>query len=237
MARNRSRRQRERSARFWVGLGKFALFLGMIGATGFYAYEVGMQLSANEIEDLRTEMAKLSASERDARAQAAQLRSQLAMARDEADTFRVRYEELAPDEMQAIITRAQAKLSDGLAPGRLIFAIDQAREPRDCSPAENRRFIARTDNYDGANTTVRFNDLVTVGGTGVAAEEGRAQWFDPVQDVTMTFTPLGGNTQEVSGQLPVQHAMVFKGMEYRFTAAPGPQGFIEVTADWCPYGS
>lgn len=53
----------------------------------------------------------------------------------------------------------------------------------------------------------------------------------------MTFTPLGEDTQTVQGELPLQHSMVFKGKEYRFTVVPGSRGFIEVTADWCEYSA
>lgn len=235
MARSRSRRHRERSKRFWAGLFKLVVFLGFVGAIGYYAYETGMQLSAREVSSLKAEIADLSAAAQRHQEEAEQLRAALTTAKERAEDYRQRYEAVAPEDVRAIIAQAKAKMEEGLSAERLAFVISQAQEPRDCSPADTRRFIARTENYDGANTWVRFDNIITVTGRGAAARGGTAEWFDPAQPVTVTFSPLGGKAQEVSGRLPLQHAMIFKGREYRFTVAPGQRGFMEVTADWCEY--
>lgn len=237
MARPRSRRQRERSKRFWTGLFKFAVFLGIIGATAYYSYEAGTQLAAQEIADLKAEITDLSETTQSEQARAARLETELTEARQTAEDFRLRYEEVAPQEVQEVLAEVREKMSAGLSPDRLAFVVSQAHPPRNCTEAETRRFIAKTENYDGANTWVRFDDLVTVSGTGQAANQGREQWFDPAEPVTVTFTPLGGETEQISGQLPLQHSMVVKDKEYRFTAAPGARGFIEITADWCDYAA
>lgn len=237
MARPRSRHQRERRARFWKGLFKFVVFLGLIGATAYYAYEAGTQLSAQEIADLKSEIARLSESEQAQLTRSQELETLLTEARQTAEDYRLRYEEVAPEEVQEVLAEVRAKMSEGLSSERLAFVVSQAHPPRECSDTETRRFIAKTENYNGANTWVRFDDTVTVSGTGKAANGGREQWFDPAEPVTMTFTPLGEDTQTVQGELPLQHSMVFKGKEYRFTVVPGSRGFIEVTADWCEYSA
>ena len=233
MARYRSRHERERSKRLWWGLTKFGLLLGLVGAAAYYAHDYGQRRSSQEISGLRAEVSRLAAVEQDQRERATRLETALADAEKRADEYRQRYEDLAPEPLRAIIDEAKAKLASGLSAKRLAFAVSQAQEPRECAPAETRRFLARTPNYDGPDTWVRFNNLIVVSATGQAAGGGREQWFDPTGDVSLTFTPLGGKPQTVSGRLPIQHAFVFKDKEYRFAAAPGARGFIEVTADWC----
>ncbi|WP_404385558.1 hypothetical protein [Caenispirillum salinarum] len=237
MARPRSRHQRERRARFWKGLFKFVVFLGLIGATAYYAYEAGTRLSAQEIADLKAEISRLSESEQAQLTRSQELESLLTDARRTAEDYRLRYEEVAPAAVQEVLSEVREKMNEGLSADRLAFVVSQAHPPRECSDTETRRFIAKTENYDGANTWVRFDDAITVSGTGAAANQGREQWFDPAEPVTMTFSPLGEDAQTVQGELPLQHSMVFKGKEYRFTATPGSRGFIEVTADWCDYSA
>lgn len=231
----RSRRQRESSLRFWLGTFKLGFILGLVGAVAWFAYETGRQLSADEIATLNSRIQTFETTEAQRQEELSRLQVSQAAAEERAEEFRQRYEDIAPENVRAIITQARTKLDQGLSPDRLAFVISQAEEPRGCSQAETRRFIARTELYDGPNTWVRFNDVLTVSAMGQAAQDGRAEWFDADGEVTMTFTPLGGRAQDVTGKLPLQHAMVFKGREYRFTATPGSRGFVEVTADWCSY--
>jgi len=237
MARRRSHRQRERSKRFWLGLFKFVVVLGLIAAVGYYGYETGRRLSASEISDLRATISRMESQVAQHEAEVMDLRATTAKAQEKAADYRRRYEELAPEAMREIIAAAKARLEEGMSAQRLAFVVSQAQEPRNCSDTETRRFIAQTPNYDGANTWVRFNGAVTVTALGEGANNGVEQWFDPEKPVTATFTPLGGEPQKVRGRLPLEHALVFKGKEYRFNLAPGARSFIEVTADWCDYGN
>ncbi|SOD89980.1 hypothetical protein [Caenispirillum bisanense] len=233
----RSRRQREQSKKFWMGLVKFGVFLGVVGATAYYAYEAGTQLSAQEITELKAEIGRLSQTEQAQQQRIGELEAGLTSAEQVAADYRTRYEEVAPEEVRAVLEQVRVKMEQGLSPERLAFVVGQAQPPRNCTAVENRRFLAKTENYDGANTWVRFNDMITVTATGRAANNGREQWYDPAQPVTVVFSPLGDREEEVTGQLPIEHSMIFKGKEYRFTAAPGARGFVEVTADWCDYGA
>lgn len=231
----KSRRQRESSARFWKGLFKLGFTAGMIGTAAWFAYETGRQLSADEIAGLNSRIQTLETTASARQQEVERLQVTQAAAEERAEDYRQRYEDVAPEAVRAIITQARAKMEEGLSADRLAFVISQAEEPRSCAPTETRRFIARTQNYDGANTWVRFNDTLTITALGQAASDGRAEWFDPGAEVVLTFSPLGGKAQEIRGKLPLQHAMVFKGKEYRFTATPGQRGFVEVTGDWCAF--
>lgn len=235
MARSFSRRRRESRKRFWVTLFKVFVVLAFIGSIGFYAYIFGMNLASREINGLKEQIADLTSINAQSSEEIISLKGSLAATDQRAEQYRAQYEQVAPEEMRAIIAQAQARIADGLPPERLSFVIAQAEMPRNCTDADTRRFIARTPNYDGPNTTVRFNEAVTVSGKGQAANNGREQWFDASQPVTVYFEVLGGQTTEVSGPLPLQYALIFKDKEYRFTASAGQRGFIEVTADWCDY--
>lgn len=231
----RSRHQRERSKRLWKFLFKMVFFLAIIAAAAAFAYEVARQLSAQEIADLRREITELSTTADQRQETVQDLESQLTEARDAAESYRQRYEDVAPEAIRGLIAGIKQRIEDGLPPERLDFAIRHVQMPRNCTRAETRRFIAKTENYDGANTWVRFNDLVTVTGRGTAGSGGTAEWFDPSQPVTVTFSPQGGAAQTIEGMLPLKQSMVIKSKEYRFSIDAGSRSFIEVTADWCDW--
>ncbi|WP_142849687.1 hypothetical protein [Telmatospirillum sp. J64-1] len=237
MSMSRRRRQGERRKQLWIATTKIGFFAAVIGVTAYYSYQVGQELSREEIVSLQGEIQRLSVADGEQREQIAELQDRLEGARTEAAEFKTLYEQVAPSpEMREIIASVQGKMAEGLSADRISFAISQARNPRSCSEVEARRFIAKTENYDGPNTWVRFHSLITVTGSGVAANGGREERYDPNEPVTVTFTPLGGQPQEVKGKLPLQHAMVLRGHEYRFTVAPGSSpGFMEVTGDRCEY--
>lgn len=231
----RSRHQRERSKRLRAALFKTLVFLGLIGAVAAFAYQVARQVSAREIADLRADIAALTENADDRRDTVTALEAQLAEARGAAETYRDRYEAVAPEEVRDIVEAVKARLDEGLPPDRIAFAVRQVQPPRNCTAAETRRFIAATENYDGANTSIRFNDLITVTGRGTAGSGGTAEWFDPAKPVTVTFSTLDGREQTIDGVLPLRHSMLVKGKEYRFVVNPGSRSFIEVTADRCDF--
>jgi F0F1-type ATP synthase membrane subunit b/b' len=232
----RSRRQREASARFWSVLLQLCIAGGVVGAIAYYAYAVGQQLVAQDVDNLHEEIASLTTQANEQAGQSDELRQALAAARQEATDYRERFEAVAPKEVQVVLDHVRAKMKQGLSADRLAFVISQAQEPHGCTDPESRRFLAKTQNYSGPNTEVRFNERVTVTGHGESAHEGREQWFDPTQPVTVEFIPESGKSQSVSGVLPLSHALVFKDREYHFTAKAGSRGFIEIDAKWCSYG-
>ncbi|WP_207477824.1 hypothetical protein [Arenibaculum pallidiluteum] len=231
----RSRRDRERSKRIRKGVLKLALAAAVLGSASYYAYDTGRQVSANEAAAAKAEAQRLAEAGHQQAEEQAELRASLAEAQASAAQYRQRYDEVAPAAVREILARAQAKLAEGVPAERIAFFVAQAQEARDCAPVDTRRLIVRTENYDGANTWVRFDDIVTVSAAGAAAEDGRAGWFDPAKPVTVAFAPLGGPRQEISGKLPLHHAFVYKSKEYRFAAVPGRRGFMEVSADWCEH--
>ncbi len=234
MARRRSRRGQQQSWHIWLKLFKFALFVGIFGAAGFYGFEAGKQTVMEQVTAARAEIERLTTSEAAAREQAAKQEAELAETRKRADEFQAKYAQVAPtEEMKELTAQLKAKLDSGLEPKRLAFVIANAQRPTRCGGEATKRFMVKTAKFDGASTWVRFADLITVSAEGVGT--GGEQAFDPDKPVTVHFTAIGGKDSQVSGKLPLQHSMVVKGGEYRFTVAPGAKGFVEITGDRCEY--
>lgn len=235
MARRRSRHGQQ-SWSIWFKLFKFAVVVALLGAIAFYAYEVGQRLGLEQVAELRQQIEGLTTAEASAREEATRLQSELDIAKKRADEFEVKYAAIAPsDDMKEILGAVKAKLASGLDPKRLAFVVQAAEKPRRCSSEENKRFMVKTARYDGNSTWVRFSDLITVTAEGTGTSNGADEAFDTEKPVTVKFTIIGGKEVHASGKLPLQHSLVAKGFEYRFTVAPGAKGFVEVTGDRCDY--
>lgn len=234
MARRRSRRG-QHSWSVWLSLFKFSTLLAALGAAGFYGFQVGQKLAAEDIAAAQGEIQRLTVAESSLHDTAARLQSELDEQKKRADELAARYAEVAPSEdMKDLTAVLRGKLESGLDAKRLAFVITNAEKPKRCGGEATKRFMVKTAKFDGANTWVRFADLITVTADG-AEGAGGEQAFDPDKPVTVHFTAIGGKESQVSGKLPLQHAMVVKGGEYRFTVAPGAKGFVEVTGDRCDY--
>ena len=235
----RNRRRSQDQTQFWLVSFKIGTIVALLGVAGFYGYEVGAKLSQEELDAAHQELARLSAETAGDREKLVGIGAELARAQAAAEDYRKRYEAVAPSEQIAgLVASLRAKLATGLDPQRLALAINAAAPPRNCTGADSKRFIVRTAKYAGANSWVRFNQTVTVtaDGVGEARANGETEeWFDPKQDVTVTFTVIGGKDSKVTGKLPLQHTLVAKNVEYRFTITPGVRGFVEVSGDHCEW--
>ncbi|HLO75913.1 MAG TPA: hypothetical protein VK196_05590 [Magnetospirillum sp.] len=235
MARRRSRRGQQ-SWHIWLNLFKFTTLVTALGATGFYGFQVGQKLAAEDIAAAHAEIQRLTVSEASQQETATRLQGELDEQRKRADDLAARYAEVAPSEdLKELNAALRAKLDGGLDAKRLAFVIANAEKPKRCGGEASKRFMVKTAKFDGASTWVRFADLITVTAEGAGSGEGAEQAFDPDKPVTVHFTAIGGKETQVSGKLPLQHSMVLKGGEYRFTVSPGAKGFVEVTGDRCEY--
>ncbi|MGE5514617.1 MAG: hypothetical protein ACM31D_02225 [Bacteroidota bacterium] len=232
-----ARRRPRRGQQGWhLGrkLFKFTALVGALGATGFYGFQTGQRLAAEDVATAQSEIQRLSVAESAARDSVARLQTELDEQKKRADDLAARYAEVAPSEDMKDLTAAlRAKLDSGLEARRLAFVIANAEKPKRCGGEATKRFMVKTAKFDGASTWVRFADLITVSAEGTGS--GTEQAFDPDKPVTVHFTAIGGKDSQISGKLPLQHSMVVKGGEYRFTIAPGAKGFVEVTGDRCDY--
>ncbi len=231
-----SRRYRRR---LWGALIRFAFYVGTLLVAVVFAFQVGVERNKQREEQLLAELEELEQSHDIL--QEANIRLEAARQTAETEYRRLlgRYEREVPQGVERELAEiVSAKLEAGAAPDRLAFVIQSADRPRDCSEAETKRFIMPTPIYQGPNTAVGFADgRITVSGLGESARNaagGPEGWFDPAEPVTVRFTRIGGEQEEISGELPLHHSIALGDAEYRFTIVPGNRSFVQVTADRCP---
>ncbi len=142
-------------------------------------------------------------------------------------------------ELARLLQRVEAQLQAGVDPDRLAFLIDAAATPASCEGQPvTKRFMPRTPISTGPISFVRFDDRITVTGTGEPARnpDGLAEaWYDPAFPVRLEFRTLNGAVSSVEGIVPLIHRMVVDGREYRFSVVAGERWFVEVTAQSCAF--
>ncbi|TVR99742.1 MAG: hypothetical protein EA406_02650 [Rhodospirillales bacterium] len=233
------RRRRKRKARWY--LAKWLVTFALIGAAGAYAYESGSRLAEHQVTRLEEEVRSLTDEVADLRREAIEQQRVIEAARVEAEELRRRYDRDVPTgELRELFDLMQARLDEGLPLDRLRFVMAQASVQRDCDGRPTtKRFVVRTPLYQGRDHTVSFADgTITVTGVGAPARDAAGNpeaWFDVTEPVTLRIAHIGGTGGETTGLLPLNHAIVIGDTEHRFSAVPGPRGFVEITADRCRY--
>jgi hypothetical protein len=166
--------------------------------------------------------------------------------RAEAQTANTRYEQIKAEynsvmpegPMQDITTLVRQQLDQGMAPERLSFVIKSARPPTDCTDPETKRFVVSTPSYTGPASSASVADgavIIKAKGASASNKAGQPEaWFDPAQNVEVTFTSVNGNEVK-KGMFPIRHSVVAGNREYRFTVEEGAKSFAKVTFDSCAY--
>jgi len=226
--------------RVWGTLTRIGFYVATIAVTALFAYRTGIEQSAERERRLEDRVAELESSLAAAEQNAIRLEAAARTAQIQYDELMTRFEAEVPQgERRQLLRLVSARLEEGLPPERLAFFIRSAAPPRDCTEAESRRFIVPTPTYDGPNTSIGFADgRITVTGRGEneVTEGGAIQgWYDPARPVTLVFTRIGGEREQVEGQLPLHHTLVLDDAEWRFTATQGERSMVDVTADRCVY--
>ena len=236
-----ARHHRRRKRR--VAMLKFLFVLILIGVVAVFAYEMGAETYRREISSLTEELQGIRGALSEARDSETAMRAERDLATREAETWEQRYQQDVPQGFaQEVQEMVNARLQEGVSQERLSFLLQTASEPEACDEnPETKRFVVQTPYTGGANDSVGFaNSFLTVTASGAPATDGNGNpeaWYDKDKPVTLTITTVGGGeNSEVEGLLPLQHAMVAGGREYRFTARPGDnRGFLNVTAVSCAY--
>ncbi|MGF1563423.1 MAG: hypothetical protein ACFB3T_14740 [Geminicoccaceae bacterium] len=234
----RRRRRRE----FWWRSLRLALFIGVIAAAASYAYQVGVAQNTTEVERLRGDIESLLASNQELQERAGAAMQLARQAKQRADELAERYAAEVPrGDLRLLLDLIEGKLSEGVPAERIGFVVSAVTRERECDPnTETKRFLVRTPVGTGPVSAVSFaDDRITVTGIGEPArnEEGeREAWFDSSKEVSLRFLKLDGEMLTAEGRLPLAHAMVLDGREYRFLAKSAPeQGFVEITGQSCAY--
>jgi len=239
MYRRKSRRGEERRKIFLIAVLKLVLAASAFGLTAYYSYEVGLRVAQGETASLKDKLDEAVQEAHKQQDQAVGDRAALNEARKQADDYKALYEQVKPsDDIKELSALLRAKLAEGLDPHRLGMVIKTAQNPHDCEQPATRRFLVRTPHYRGpdTNTTVRLGDLVTLSADGVGGNGGHEQWFDADRPIKLHVIADGTKDADVSGRLPIEHMVVVKGSEFRFTiSAAASRGFVEVVSQRCEY--
>lgn len=232
--------ERRYRRRFWGGVVRFVITIGVIAASAVAAYQLGIEDLESRVRGYQQEISDLEARQDRLEQENADLRVVAEKAKLTVGEWERRYRADVPDgvrkELLDLVTR---RLEDGVSGQRLAFLIEAAAEPRDCAPVESKRFLVRTPLYNGPNTVVSFaNDAVVVTGEGESetTADGLPQaWYDPLKPVTLKITRIDGEVREVTGNLPLQESVIHAGAEFRFQVKAGARGFAQVAAEQCAY--
>src|SRR5690606_23652825 len=120
------------------------------------------------------------------------------------------HKDIADEKLRTLINMIRERLNAGVNYERLSFLVSTAKNNRNCSEPEMKRFVVSTQLTKGPASAVSFaNGAIVVSGAGTAAitADGAPEaWFDPAQSVKITFTKLGGEKSFAEGVLPLHHS-------------------------------
>jgi hypothetical protein len=214
---------------------------GAVGTGLYYGYSVLSRDLRERADQLESRVTELTQALQESERARGSLSVDLEEARARLRYVQTRYDRDVPaGEARRLNDMINQLLEAGVSPDRLAFLIQAAETPADCDPSPTtRQFFVRLPDQDVSGSAVAFADrrvTVTATGTGAADEAGRPEaWFDQAKPVQVLFSRLGGDTEMVEGILPVHHAMVVNGDEYRFTVRASRPGFAEATATRCTF--
>lgn len=231
------RRARQRRRFLWRIASAFAI-LAAVCAALLQIYWAGERHGQREAGVLSERMAALEEENRRLAGERVEADAARRLAEAAVAAAEERYARDIPrDARKDLLERIDRRLAAGVSAERLGSVIDVTANDRVCDPPVTRRILLRTPTVTGGGTSVTFGDnQISVSGEGTPARDATNNleaWFDPEKPVTIRFTQLGGEVIEASGRLPLQHAMVVAGFEYRFTVNPSARGLVAVTGDRC----
>lgn len=230
------RRRQRRLARL-----RAAFYLIVAGAIAIVAFQLGTMQAEQEIASRDQEIAVLRDSEAALKQALGEVREMLASAEATGRALEDRYKRDVPSgPVKKLAALIRDRLEHGIDPERLADVISKTRNKQACDgEALTRRFLVRTPLSENANDSISFaGNTITVTGRGTAARdtEGNPEaWFDPAQPVEVNFVRVGGESSDISGKLPLHHAMVVGDYEFRFSVVEGARGFVNVVGTRCRY--
>ena len=234
-------RRRRHHRRNWGGVIKWSIVLLIIGGAGVYAYEVGSTLARQDVKRLEQDIGRVTEDLAALQIENAELQEAIRERDGRIGELSARYRRDVPaEEVRATLALIDARIAAGVSAERIKSVVAAARDDPPCAREPlTRRLSPSTPQFANAADTVRFAEgAITVSGLGESSNDaaGNVQaWFDPALSITLRFSRLGGESEEISGILPLHHSVVVGGAEYRFTAVAGNRSFVEITTDRCEY--
>lgn len=209
---------------------------------GLASYQSGKTLAELELRQAQDEIARLSGKVSELERMTAEMRTVAETAKMREAELQRRYEtEVPTGDRKTLLALIDEQLGKRAKADRLRFLISAASDEEKCDGQPvTKRFIVRTLVHDGGSSSVSFADgalTVTAEGEPAVDEQGRVlAWFDPSKRITLKTARLGEVPELLPGTLPMQHALVVNGNEYRLSVVAGDRpGFVNVTADRCRF--
>jgi len=232
--------ERRRRRKIWGRILRFVLFVALIGGAGAFAYQTGVERVEGRVARRDRTIAELESQVEDLQRDRARLAAATREAQERYRALAERYErDVPPGAQRALADLVGRRLAEGIDPDRLAFFISAAGPPETCSDPVSRAFFMPTPVWNGANTSARFADgriVVTGLGENSRGPDGEIlSPFDPQEEVTISFTLINGEEEEIRGVLPLHHSVVLGGDEFRFAIAEGEPSMVAVTAERCAF--
>jgi hypothetical protein len=231
-----SRRRRRRQA-YWRVV-RFFLGASAVVMVGGYGYQVGVSAHQARTDQLETDLERAQQGSLVLQNRLARTAQRSDQAEAALEELRLRYATDVPTgELAGLVGQIQAQVEAGVTTERLAFLIAVAGRQDTCDGRPvTKRFMPRTPLVQGAISFIRFDDRITITGTGRPARNADGlmeAWYDSGEPIILTFRTLDGAMKSTEGVVPFNHAMVVDGREYRFSIVAGEQRFVEVTAQAC----
>jgi hypothetical protein len=230
-------RRRRRRALYWRLTKTLVAVSALVAASG-YSYQVGVSASQARSDKLEADLVRFQDSNLELRDRLALSIQRTEQAESALEPLRRRYARDVPQgELAALMAQIVAQREAGVDVERLAFMIGAAGQPVTCAGEPvTKRFVPRTVVSTGPVSFVRFDDRITVTGSGESARnaEGLPEaWYDPAAPVRLEFRTLDGAVTPVEGVVPLAHQMVVGDREYRFSVVAGDRSFVEISAQSC----
>lgn len=233
---NPSTRYRERSMQRMTNAISMIIVIGLSASVGFW---LGKQYGVERAISLKDQVEALTKERNLLQGNVTELRAEAQTANTRYEQIKAEYNAVLPEgPMQDLTRLVKEQLDQGMAPERLSFVIKSARPPTDCTDPETKRFVVSTPTYTGPDSSASVADgaiIIKAKGASASNKEGKPEaWYDPAQNVEVTFTSSNG-TEVKKGMFPIRHSVVTGNREYRFTVEEGAKSFAKVTFDSCAY--
>ncbi len=212
------------------------IVIALSACVGFW---MGKQFGVEHNSSLERQVENLTKERNLLQTNVTELRAEAQTANTRYEQIKAEYNSVMPEgPMQDLTSLVRQQIDQGMEPDRLAFVIKSARPPTGCTDPETKRFIVSTPNYTGPDSSVSVAEgsiIIKAKGTSATSKTGQAEaWFDPAQNVEVTFTS-GGKAETKKANFPIRHSVVADGREYRFTIEEGAKSFARVVFDSCAY--
>jgi|TARA_R110002096_G_scaffold436009_1_gene665059 hypothetical protein len=224
---HRKELQKRRAKRIW-GLTQFVLAVGFCSGVGYYAYEIGLSVSQEEVLIWKTRH-DTQVAEND--------ELKIELGKDKATVDQL--SQLLPnEEIRSLLGVVTRRANEGVDISRMETILGGISKDADCSgETDTKRFIVLTPvSTEEASTASFYRGLITLSGRGSPTlnDDGNPEaWFDTTKEITVSFMMPGGDQQEVTGTLPLYHSVITGGSEYRFSITAGRTSFVDASVQKC----